>query len=345
MYKKILPLILLMALINASCGTSDPEPGEKWVAMHFLNYNSDEDLEKLGQDIVNLAEKGVNVCILEVDYHYTYESHPELRQGKNTITKKAARKFAGICHKLGMKLFVEFQCLGHQSWAKETFPLLTVYPEFDLTPGEFPDNEGLYCREWDPMNPKINEIVFSLIGELIDGFKADGVHVGMDEIFLLGDEKSPSTKGMDPAELYAKVVNELYDFIGKEKKVEMLMWADRFIDSKVHTYGDWEASANRTAPAIDMVSKEIIMCDWHYEPLKTYKMESYSSIGMFLEKGFRVLPTSWNDIEVTKALINNSLAYDNDRMLGHLFTAWGRYRDVVNYAPMVAGVELIKKDK
>ncbi|MFC2118172.1 hypothetical protein ACFLSY_05985 [Bacteroidota bacterium] len=342
MNKKNLAIVFFIAIIITSCGTPGPKSGEKWIAMHFLNYNSDEDLQKLGQEIIKLADKGVNVCILEVDYHFNYNSYPELRHGKNTITRKAARKFAGICNKMDMKLFIEFQCLGHQSWAEETFPLLTVYPEFDITPGEFPNNEGLYCREWDPLNPKINEIVFSLLGELIDAFNADGIHVGMDEIFLLGSEKSPSTIGKDPAVLYARVVNELFEFIGKEKKIEMLMWADRFIDSKVHTYGEWEASANGTAPAIDMIPREIIMCDWHYEPLETYQMESYSSIPMFLEKGFRVLPTSWRNVEVSKALINNSLEFENDKMLGHLFTAWAKYRDPLNYDPLVAGIELLK---
>jgi hypothetical protein len=75
---------------------------------------------------------------------------------------------------------LEFSCLGHQSWQENTGPLLTKYPELDLTPGAFPENEGIYCRAWDLLNPKVNEIVFALMDELIDAFQPDAFHVGMD---------------------------------------------------------------------------------------------------------------------------------------------------------------------
>lgn len=68
---------------------------------------------------------------------------------------------------------MEFSCLGHQSWQENTGPLLTKYPELDLTPGAFPENEGIYCRAWDLLNPKVNEIVFALMDELIDAFQVD----------------------------------------------------------------------------------------------------------------------------------------------------------------------------
>ncbi len=77
---------------------------------------------------------------------------------------------------------------------KQTFPLLTVYPELDLTPGAF--------------------------------------HVGMDEVFLLGSEHSPSTEGMDPAVLYARAVNDIYNHIVRKHGLEMMMWGDRLIDGR-----------------------------------------------------------------------------------------------------------------
>ena len=352
-------IYFVVILIMVACRTNGPQKGEKWIAMHFLNYNSDADIEKLGQLMPDISNKGINVCVLEVDYHFQYKSHPELVQADGSISFEAAQKFAKICHELDMKLFIEFQTLGHQSWAGQTFPLLTVYPELDIVPGEYPDNKGpihfdfreydpdypgvneFYCREWDPMNPKVNEIVFSLLDELIDAFDADGIHVGMDEVFLLGNEKSPTTKGMNPADLYAKVINDFHGHIVKKRGIEMMMWADRLINSKEHTYGEWEASAYGTAPAVNMIPKDIIMCDWHYEPLENYGLSDYTSVLMFMDKGFRVLPTSWRDIEACKSLIQSSLKYKDEKMLGHLFTAWGKYRDPLNYAPMLSGTKII----
>ncbi len=57
----------------------------------------------------------------------------------------------------------------------------------------FPNNEGIYCREWDVLNPEVGRIVFELMDEIIEAFRADAMHIGMDEVFLLGSEKWPST--------------------------------------------------------------------------------------------------------------------------------------------------------
>ena len=329
-------LIALPALLWG-CSVSGDKENKTWVAMHFLDYGTDQDLAKLGNQLAGLAEMGVNTAILEVDYHFSFESHPELRQGANTITKAGAAEFAGQCRKAGMRLFIEFQCLGHQSWARETYPLLTVYPEFDLTPGAFPGNEGLYCREWDPTNPKVNEIVFTLMDELIKAFTPDGIHVGMDEVFLLGSEQSPNTKGKDPGVLFAQVVNELHYLIVNKHGLEMMMWGDRLIDAKVYSYGDWEASSCGTAPAIESIPKDIIIADWHYE-----LRETYPSVQMFLEKGFRVLPTSWKDVKASNALLNHALSQNNPKMLGILFTAWSRYDDPKAWPPLVEGMKILK---
>lgn len=333
-------LLLIILFFSSGCINRRPaiDADKFWVAMHFLNYNDDESLDTLAGELPRLRGMGVNTIILEVDYHFNYLSHPELRQGLKQITREGAGRFAETCRQNQMRLIIEFQCLGHQSWAKETFPLLTKYPHLDITPGEFPENEGLYCREWDPENPEVYKIVFALLDELIEAFQPEGVHVGMDETFLLGHEKSPNTRGKDPARLYAGVVNRLHQHLVARRKVEMLMWGDRLIDVNVHDYGEWEASKNGTAPAIDMIPRDIIICDWHYE---VFDM-GYPSIKMFMDKGFRVLPTSWNDLEAERQLIEYSLDHYQDSMLGHLFTAWSKYQEPGSYPPLIQGLKIFE---
>jgi hypothetical protein len=333
---------LAVVLPLRAADRENPEPSKTagpWRALHLLNYESDKDLETLGGQVPKLAAMGLNVIILEVDYNFRFESHPKLRRGRDPITPEGAAKLAALCRKSGVRLIPEFQCLGHQSWRATTFPLLTVYPELDLTPGAFPQNKGIYCREWDPLNPKVNEIVFKLLDEIIDGFKADALHVGMDEVFLLGSEQSPSTKGKDPAKLFAKAVNDLHQHLVKDRKVEMLMWGDRLFDAKEYNWGEWEAAKNGTAPAVDLIPKDIIVCPWHYE-LK----EAYPSVPMLLKKGFRVLPASWRNLEASRALIQHCQKEQSPKMLGHLFTTWGgsRKNAVAEYQPMVEGLKLLK---
>lgn len=331
----------VLLLVCAGCALrpmkAGPGKGEYWRALHVLNYNTDARLDSISTKIPDLAKMGLNVLIFEVDYSFQFESHPELRM-KQCITKEGAKRFAALCRKHGIRLIPQFQCLGHQSWAKLTFPLLTVYPELDLTPGAFPGNEGVYCREWDVTNPRVYEIVFPLVDEIIDAFDADAIHVGMDEIFLLGADQSPATKGKDPAKLFAKAVNDMYDHIVRKRKVEMLMWADRFIDGAKYKMGKWEASENGTFPAIDMVPKDIIMCPWHYN-----LRDSYPSIPVFLEKGFRVIPAGWNKVDATKKLISYSLGLKNPKLIGYMFTTWGEgSNNVAVYPPLVEGIGLLK---
>ena len=314
-----------------------PNESESWRAIHLLGYENDNDLFELRKIVPTLNSLGINVIILEVDYSFQFRSHPELRRGEKQITKKAARKFAAICRKNDIKLITEFQCLGHQSWEEETFSLLTNYPQFDLTPGAFPANKGIYCREWDLTNPEVNKIVFQLLDEIIDAFQVDAFHVGMDEVFLLGSEQSPSTKGKDPGELYAKSINDIYDHLVKTKGVKMLMWGDRLFDGTGLEFGEWESSLNGTAAAVDKIPKDIIICPWHYE-----NMPAYPSIPMFIAKGFCVLPSSWKDVTAANSLINYSQQVNDPKMLGHLFTTWGR-TDVLNYPPLVECINLLEK--
>jgi hypothetical protein len=332
---------LLIGASAAVAGGEDPKSAKKtepWRGLHLLNYNTDKDLETLGSQVPRLRELGLNAIVLEVDYHFRFRSHPDLRQGREQITPEGASRFAAVCRKNGIRLIPEFQCLGHQSWKGDTFPLLTVYPDLDLTPGAFPQNKGIYCREWDPLNPKVNEIVFPLLDEILEGFQADALHVGMDEVFLLGSEHSPSTKGQDPARVFARAVKDLHGHLVEERHVEMLMWADRLFDAKKYHWGEWEASRIGTAPAVDLIPKDIILCPWHYE-----RHEAYPSIPLFLEKGFRVWPASWRKLDASKALIEFSLKEQSPRMLGHLFTTWGGRKDAVaEYPPMVEGLKLLQ---
>jgi hypothetical protein len=332
---------LITAILPANLFAESPPTAERpWRALHVIGYTTDERLERLAQQLPQLAELGINCLILEVNYGFEFQSHPELRQGERQITKGGASKFLAACRKNGIELVPQFMCLAHQSWSRNTFPLLSKYPELDLTPGAFPNNEGIYCREWDPMNPKTNEIVFALIDELIDVFEAKAFHVGMDEVFLLSSEHAPSTKNLDPADVFAKVVYDLHGHIVKKRGLTMLMWADRLIDGNQLDFGEWEASKVGTAPAVDKIPRDIILCPWHYE-----LRDKYESLPMFIEKGFRILPASWKKTDATLALIRDARANQRDgRVVGHIFTTWSQRReDWTDFEPLVKGLDELRK--
>jgi hypothetical protein len=324
--KCVLFLVIAALMLLAASGgveaapakphAAGPRKGEPWRGVHFIVPSRDR-LAPLKRAIGEaLAPLGVNVLILEVNYNYEFTSHPELR-APGALTQADAHELTALCRANGIKLIPMFNCLGHQSWAKNTGPLLVKYPELDETPQVPADNTGIYCRSWCPLHPEVNKIVFALMDELVAAFDADSIHVGMDEVFLIGSDQCPRCRGKDPATLFARAVNDYHDHFVAHKHLTLLLWGDRLIDSKEMSYGRWEAADNGTAPAVDRIPKDIIICDWHYEP-----RESYPSVPYFQAKGFRVWPSSWRDKDAALALLEYSREGATDRMIGHMCTTW-----------------------
>ena len=348
-YRLLAALAVAVAAVGTSCQSPKQEKPDKqrsswlrkwqaanpkWRGVHLSAQNGDQ-ADALLVSLPKLAAAGINVVIVEVDYGFEFESHPEVR-AERYLTKAQARQLTGAAHAQGIRLIPQINCLGHQSWSKNTLPLLAKHPEFDETPGQFPDNKGIYCRSWCPQHPEVNRFVFDLIDEMVDAFQGDAFHVGMDEVFLIGSEYCPRCRHGDRAKLFAKSVNDLHGHIVGARKLEMLMWGDRFLDAQSMGYSEWEASKNGTYGAVDLVPKDIILCDWHY-----LKQENYPSVPFLLDKGFRVWPSGWQPLEANVAFSRFAAQQKNSRMLGYLCTTWGKVkiRDAAEWPPLTEALK------
>jgi hypothetical protein len=282
-----------------------------------------------------LAPLGVNTLVLRVDWGYEFETHPELR-GDNPLTKKDVKTLVRTCKELNINLIPQINLLGHQSWATKVDKLLEVYPQFDETPWvqmpeeyEWPNDDELYCKSYCPLHPEVHDVVFDVVGEIIDVFEANAFHAGMDEVFYIGDSKCPRCSGKDNAELFAGEVNLIRNFL-VSKGCRMWIWGDRLIDGKTTGYGMWEASMNNTHRAIDMLYKDVVICDWHYE------RPDLSAV-MFALKGFTVLTCPWRTPEVALRQLENTWTFistaskaTKERYAGILQTEWGNAEKFVN---------------
>lgn len=289
-----------------------------------------------------LPKEGVNVLVLEFNYRYQYASRPEVVD-ENALSRDDVKQLVGACRRAGVRLIPQINCLGHQSWAKRTAGLLRAHPEFDETPGKYPDNEGIYCRSYCPLHPGVHGVLFDLIDELVDVCEADAFHVGMDEVFLLGEDDCPRCRGRNKAGLFAQEVRTLHDHLAESNRA-MWMWGDRFLDGETTGMGKWEASLNNTAPAIHMVPTDIVICDWHYnraEPTAAY----------FATYGFPVVSSPWRKPGVALGQLDQILFARQhaspgirDRTLGVLQTTWQPMASFVKAyyskeAPSVSAVE------
>lgn len=288
-----------------------------WRGVQLL-IDSDSQLVALQAQLPRLAAAGVNTVIVEVNYNFRFRSHPELASA-TAIAPEHAHAFAAAARQAGIRVIPLLNCLGHQSWAGKTFALLTQHPEWDETPGQFPDNKGIYCRSWCPQHPDVNRTVFALIDELAEAFEAEAFHVGMDEVFLIASEHCPRCKGGDPAALFAKAVRDLHQHVVRERGLEMLMWGDRLLDAAAMRGGEWEYAKNGTAGAVELIPRDIVICDWHYE-----KQADYPSVPFLLAQGFRVWPASWQPLEAALAFSAFARGQKHERLVGMLCTVWGK---------------------
>lgn len=257
-----------------------------------------------------LATRGVNTLILRVDWNYQYTSHPELKDSI-ALSKADVKKIVAVCKSNNIRLIPQINLLGHQSWAKTTYALLNVYPQFDETPHVkmpetyvWPNADGLYCKSYCPLHPDLHPIVFSLIDEICDVFESTAFHAGMDEVFYIGDDKCPRCSGRDKAELFAGEVNKLRNHLSERNK-ELWIWGDRMLDGKTTGLGMWEASMNNTHRSIDLISKDVVICDWHYE--RPDKTAVY-----FAMKGFRVVTCPWRNPSNAVLQVNDMVSFRKD---------------------------------
>ena len=267
-----------------------------------------EEVDRFVGFIANeLAPAKFNMLILRIDWGYAFESHPELRE-KNPLSKADVQKIVAACRANNIELIPQINLLGHQSWAQKTNKLLEVYPQFDETPHVdtknytgWPNEDGLYCKSYCPLHPDVHEVVFAVVDEIMDAFESRRFHAGMDEVFYIGEEKCPRCRGRDKAELFAGEVNKIRNHLAQQNRT-LMIWGDRLIDGRTTGMGMWEASMNNTHRAIDMIYKDVFICDWHYE-------RPDQTAVYFAAKGFDVATSPWRNPEIALLQLEDMMRF------------------------------------
>jgi len=276
-----------------------------------------------------LVPRHVNTLVLRVDYAYQFKSHPELTDSF-ALSEKDVKKIVRVCKKGGIKIIPQINLLGHQSWSNRLNKLLSVYPQFDETPWvqmpikyEWPNADNLYCKSYCPLSPGLHKIIFDVIDEICAVFETNAFHAGMDEVFYIGMDKCPRCAGHDPSQLFADEVWGIRNHLAESGK-QLWIWGDRLLDGKTTGLGEWEASMNNTYRAIDMIPKDVIICDWHYE-------RADQTAVYFAMKGLQVITCPFKNADAGRAQVldmykfrKQSTPEMKERFLGVMQTIWTR---------------------
>ena len=282
--------------------------------IHF-SIKGEEDCRQVERFITGLAPSlGLTDIIVETGL--AFKSHPEVsRPGE--MSAADARGLAKVCREHGVNLIPLCQSLGHQSFRDKPGALLKTHPEFNEAPDMGMNSfkfDNFYS--WCPNHPGVNPLVFDLYDEMLDAFESKSLHVGMDEVFVLGE--CPRCKGTPNAKLFAKAVNDFHGHIVKKRGARMLMWGDRLLPPETG-FSMWERSNNQTERAIDLIPRDIVICDWHYEVMPG---DDYPSVRYIQEKGHPAWPAGWNVPQAVQRLIEVSRRDDKGLLEGYLCTTW-----------------------
>ena len=263
-----------------------------------------------------------NLIVMLMRYRYQFIKHPECVNSNDPLNAVQVKRIVDLCRKRNIRLVPKMNLMGHQSERNsDTMDgLLKGHPELDETPGI---KEVFYCRSLCPSHPNTKPIVTDLINEITEAFETDGIHIGMDEVFDIG--KCDRCKDIPTYKLFAAWVTALAEH-NRSHGLQTLMWGDRLLNGLETGYGAWEASGNFTEPALHLLSRDTLICDWHYEDCVTYP-----SVNIFADAGYRMLVCPWRYRANAEKFIRYAQANDKGHIEGTLATTWIPSGDIMRF--------------
>jgi hypothetical protein len=296
-------------------------PDQKIRAWHLIapRQGDGEKFKRL-VDVFTLLK--YNTLMIEVDGWLKYERHPKIAT-PDAMSKAEMKELVDYAKSRGFEVIPQVQTFGHFDFVlrHEEYKHLAENPDA-VNRREAP--RPAYC----PSNPETYKLVFDLFEEVIEVFQPRYFHIGHDEIVEVGKGDlalCERCKGTPPHELLANEVIKLHDWL-KERGLTTLMWGDQLLAE--HNGGP----PFNTALATPLLPKDIIICDWRYEP-----RPDHPSLRYFKENGFKVIACGWYNLY---ALFRFSELARENNIEGYSGTSWWNTKDIADTPEMMSAIVL-----
>jgi len=116
-------------------------------------------------------------------------------------------------------------------------------------------------------------------------------------------------------------VRRIHDHLAQKGR-RLWIWGDRLLDGKTTGLGMWEASYSDSWRAIDLIPKDVTICDWHYE-------RPDQSAVYFAMKGFQVVTCAYRRPKVAISQVKDMTRFRmtatpemKERFQGVMQTVW-----------------------
>ncbi|MBI3997786.1 MAG: beta-N-acetylhexosaminidase [Armatimonadetes bacterium] len=249
-----------------------------------------------------------NVLIAESEY-VQWESAPTIWHPEGATKAQAAAVVAAAREHL-MEPVPLIQTLGHSGWLfhnDQNLDLLEMPAE--VAPARF---------AYNPLNPRVYQVILPIFDEAIALFRPRFLHIGHDEVRnVVPFPWSEDGRRLGFGELFVRDTLRLYEHL-KSRGVGTMMWGDVLLTSDY-------------APELSRLPRDIMMVDWQY-----HGAARFPSLERFRAWGFPVLAATWFRHENIA-----SLAYEARRAgaAGMVRTTWTGYfgnRTALSQYPQIA---------
>jgi len=241
-----------------------------------------------------LSRYKVNMLIAESEY-VQWDSAPNIRHPNGATKAQAAAVIAAAREHL-MEPVPLIQTLGHVEWLfhnNQNLDLLEM--PADLAPARY---------AYDPLNPRVYEVVLPILDEALALFQPRYVHIGHDEVRnVVPFPWSEEGKRLGFGELFVRDVLRLHEHL-RRRGVGTMMWGDVLLTSGY-------------APELARLPRDIVIVDWQY-----HDAARYPSLRLLRERGFPVLAATWFDLGNIASL---SAQARQARAAGMVRTTWTGY--------------------
>lgn len=262
-----------------------------------------------------IAPYGVTHIMLCLDYSFDYHSHPEIVERPCTTYEIAAR-VSKICKRFAITVVPVINVLAHQTTIYQghrPLGMLRAYPEMEEFHHEELHSTKCVCSR----HPLLRPIAYDMVRELMEAFDTKVIHTGFDEVWDIG--KCPRCKGVPVEILFSQLVNDINRFVNSLGGT-MWMWGDQLVDGRLvpSMNPGYETCLSDLHKAIDLVDKNVVICDWHYYT------EPYGQLApsYWAMHDFRFLECAFNSLEGIDQLLYATRVVRSERTLGVVLCSW-----------------------
>ncbi len=282
-------------------------PSLKFRGAHlFLGNNALTFHKKLVERIFSHLK--LNHLVLESEYT-RWDSAPEIAVNFS-MDKRDLSQVIAFARQHQMEVSPLVQSLGHSEWIFQNGQNRDI--------AEDPENLRAYC----PLNPRTYPFIDAIYDEALQLFEPRFFHIGHDEVHLFSRfpyHEECKQRGL--TQLFVDDVMHHYNRF-KQRNVRTMMWGDMLLHRSESADGAaFAESPEEARRRREMLPKDIIICDWHYQPRPAEEFVQ-KNLRALQEAGFEVIATTWY---TPTNIYHFAKAAQQAGILGLLQSTWAGY--------------------